>query len=46
MLALDDRKHVAAMLMDLSKAFDSLPHSLSLLTLSQSDVLENLYRAE
>ena len=27
-LALDDRKHVAAMLMDLSKAFDSLPHEL------------------
>ena len=27
-LALDDRKHVAAMLMDLSKAFYSLPHEL------------------
>ena len=27
-LALDDRKHVAAMLMDLSKAFESLPHEL------------------
>ena len=27
-LALDDRKHVAAMLMDLSKAFDYLPHEL------------------
>ena len=27
-LALDDRKHVAAMLMDLSNAFDSFPHEL------------------
>ena len=27
-LALDDRKHVAAMIMDLSKAFDSFPHEL------------------
>ena len=27
-LALDDRKHVAAMLMDLSKIFDSFPHEL------------------
>ena len=27
-LAVDDRNHVAAMLMDLSKAFDSLPHEL------------------
>ena len=30
-LALDDRKHMAAMLMDLSKAFDSLPHEAELI---------------
>jgi hypothetical protein len=37
--ALDDSKFIAAILMDLSKAFDCLPHNLLLLSYSQYDTV-------
>ena len=39
--ALDENKYVAAILMDLSKAFDYLPHDLLLLKLKACGVSEN-----
>ena len=39
--ALDDNKYVAAILMDLSKAFDCLPHELLLLKLKYYGLSEN-----
>ena len=39
--ALDENKYVAAILMDLSKAFDYLPHDLLLLKLKAYGVSEN-----
>ena len=39
--ALDENKYVAAILMDLSKAFDCLPHNLLLLKLKAYGVSEN-----
>ena len=39
-LALDDRKHVAAMLMDLNKAFDSLTHELIIAKLKAYEMKE------
>ena len=39
--ALDENKYVAAILMDLSKAFDCLPHDLLLLKLKAYGVSEN-----
>ena len=39
--ALDDKTYVAAILMDLSKAFDCLPHDLLLLKLKYYDLSDN-----
>ena len=39
--ALDDNKFIAAILMDLSKAFDCLPHNLLMLKLEAYDLSEN-----
>ena len=39
--ALDDKKYVAAILMDLSKAFDCLPHDLLLLKLKYYGLSDN-----
>ena len=39
--ALDDNKFIAAILMDLSKAFDCLPHNLLMLKLEAYGLSEN-----